>query len=230
MNEFSKNKLLTANDTIIENIEANYTMCENNEFSDGFVDTYFWCTLVPMVICLALNIMDAIEETFYQANKELSTAEIICNLIFAPIWPIYTLVLMSWALFRSKTNFGKEEENKDELKRLTKISNKAHLIEVCTESSLQPLVQFFIIFSALLPKFYFGLHPWAEVLRKESGSLTKTLKEIQSWEWDFSKTPCFFCLNYLNSFIFCTANFSNFFIFCTANIFKYLYFLHCKYF
>jgi len=58
---------------------------------------------------------------------------------------------MSWALFRSKTNFGKEEENKDELKRLTKISNKAHLIEVCTESSLQPLVQFFIIFSALLP-------------------------------------------------------------------------------
>ena len=39
--------------------------------------------------------------------------------------------------------------------------------------------------SALVLKmaFYFGLHPWAElVLRKESGSLTKTLKEIQSWE------------------------------------------------
>ena len=103
-----------------------------------------------MIISVILNILDAIEETFNEANKELTISKKICNMIFSPIWPIYTLVLMSWAQFRSKTDDGKEEKHKEELKRLTKISNHAHLIEVCTESSLQPLVQFFIIFLALI--------------------------------------------------------------------------------
>ena len=45
-----------------------------------------------------------------------------------------------------------------------------------------------IYLSALALKiaFYFGLHPWAEVLRKEFGSLKKSLKEP---ELGFVKAP-----------------------------------------
>ena len=105
-----------------------------------------------MVISVILNILDAIEETFHEKNRNMRKTKKVCNMIFSPIWPVYTIVLMSWANFRSKIDFGKEEENKDKLKRLIKISNHAHLTEVCTESSLQPLVQFFIIFNALRGK------------------------------------------------------------------------------
>ena len=39
---------------------------------------------------------------------------------------------------------------KDKLKRLSKVSNRAHLIEVCTESSIQPLIQLFGIYKGLV--------------------------------------------------------------------------------
>ena len=109
----------------------------------------FWSALIPMIICVSFNIVIAIEVTFVKDSKLISTPMKVVNMIFSPIWPIYTLFLTSIIIFKSKIYLKDSKKNTDELKRLSIISNNAHLIEVITESSLQPLVQVFSIYLRL---------------------------------------------------------------------------------
>ena len=103
-----------------------------------------------MIICVTFNIVIAIEATFFVKDSRLiSTTMKVVNMIFSPIWPIYTLILTSIVIFKSKIYLKDSKKNTDELKRLSIISNNAHLIEVITESSLQPLVQVFSIYLRL---------------------------------------------------------------------------------
>ena len=102
-----------------------------------------------MIICIALNVLNAIDVTFVKDKDKISTTMKILNMIFSPIWPIYTLFLTSITTYKNKINLKDSKENTDELKRLSIVSNNAHLIEVITESSLQPLVQVFSIYLRL---------------------------------------------------------------------------------
>ena len=102
-----------------------------------------------MIICIALNVLNAIDVTFVKDKDKISTTMKILNMIFSPIWPIYTLFLTSIITYKNKINLKDSKENTDELKRLSIVSNNAHLIEVITESSLQPLVQVFSIYLRL---------------------------------------------------------------------------------
>ena len=102
-----------------------------------------------MIICVSFNVVIAIEVTFVKDSKLISTTMKVVNMIFSPIWPIYTLFLTSIIIFKSKIYLKDSKKNTDELKRLSIISNNAHLIEVITESSLQPLVQVFSIYLRL---------------------------------------------------------------------------------
>ena len=102
-----------------------------------------------MIICVALNILNAIDVTFVKDKDKISNTMKIFNMIFSPIWPIYTLFLTSITTYKKKINLKDTKENTDELKRLLIVSNNAHLIEVITESSLQPLVQVFSIYLRL---------------------------------------------------------------------------------
>ena len=136
-----------------------------------------------MIICIALNVVNAIDVTFVKDKDKISTTMKILNMIFSPIWPIYTLFLTSITTYKNKINLKDTKENTDELKRLSIVSNNAHLIEVITESSLQPLVQVFSIylrlaysdsaFDAILAK------DWSEL-----GELLETSKtSLQFWSF-----------------------------------------------
>ena len=73
---------------------------------------------------------------------------ILC-LIISPIWPIITLTMTSWKQFRQSISSDPKKESED-IEKLTTLSNRSHLIEVCFESSLQPLVQLHVILNELL--------------------------------------------------------------------------------
>ena len=85
-----------------------------------------------MIICVAFNIMNAIDVTFVKDKDKISNTLKILNMIFSPIWPIYTLFLTSITTYKIKINLKHSKRNKDELKRLLIVSNDAHLIEVIT--------------------------------------------------------------------------------------------------
>ena len=48
-----------------------------------------------MIICIALNVVNAIDVTFVKDKDKISTTMKILNMIFSPIWPICTLFLTS---------------------------------------------------------------------------------------------------------------------------------------
>ena len=120
----------------------------DNLFFDS-LDVFFWCTLVPMMIGVAFFALYSIEES--QMEKRIRRK--ILLIFFSPILPVYTHFVRSWTAYQLETQLNEAENDKNELKRLTRNSNQAHLIEVCTESSLQPLVQLFSIFSGLMEAY-----------------------------------------------------------------------------
>jgi hypothetical protein len=104
-----------------------------------------------MIFATVFLMLDAIEETFFRVySTDISTGEKVFNILLSPIWPIWSLLLTSWTSFSTKIGLSDVEKDKDKLKRLSKVSNRAHLIEVCTESSIQPLIQIFGIYKGLV--------------------------------------------------------------------------------
>ena len=104
-----------------------------------------------MILSVVFLMLDAIEETFFRDySTDISTGEKVVNILLSPIWPIWSLLLTSWTSFSAKIGLSDVEKDKDKLKRLSKVSNRAHLIEVCTESSIQPLIQLFGIYKGLV--------------------------------------------------------------------------------
>ena len=102
-----------------------------------------------MILAGIFFVLLAIEELV----NESGTIKRTLMIIFSPILPVYTLLQKAIGNYKLETEISDTENYEEEVKRLTKISNQAHLIEVCTESSIQPLVQLFSIFAGLMDTF-----------------------------------------------------------------------------
>ena len=99
-----------------------------------------------MLLTFVMFILEAIEEVFYQEDgKKMALLEKIFTMILSPIWPVYTLIKTTWKQFYAETVSKDPKKDNEEIKDLAKLSNRAHLIEVCFESSLQPLIQLHVI-------------------------------------------------------------------------------------
>ncbi len=59
-------------------------------------------------------------------------------------WPVVAFFRLFWYRYRYEASEG--EGNIHRHRRATLIGSRAQLIEVCTESSLQPLFQFYLVF------------------------------------------------------------------------------------
>ena len=104
-----------------------------------------------MLLTALMFVVEAIEEALYQAhNKKIPTWEKVISLLLSPIWPIFILFKTSWKQYCYETSFKKPKEDKEEIEKLTMLTNRAYLIEVCIESSLQPLIQLHVILKLIL--------------------------------------------------------------------------------
>ena len=104
-----------------------------------------------MLLTFSMFILEAIEEVFYQEDgKKMKLLEKIFIILLSPIWPVYTLMKTTWKQFNAETISEDPKRDNKEIKELAKISNRAHLIEVCFESSLQPLIQLHVILSKII--------------------------------------------------------------------------------
>lgn len=102
-----------------------------------------------MIISSGFYLLEAIEEAFYKENTHGCVEKFFMILCF-PIWPVYSIVASSCKIFKSKIDSSDPEKEEGKIKKLTKMSNRGHLIEVCTESALQPLVQLYSIYIGLM--------------------------------------------------------------------------------
>ena len=106
-----------------------------------------------MVLTVLMYVLEAIEEVFWEeARKKMTRLEKGLTLLLSPIWPMFTLVKTSWNQFKSEAISEDSKKEKKKIEKLTQTSNRAHLIEVSMESSLQPLIQLHAILSQLLKK------------------------------------------------------------------------------
>ena len=104
-----------------------------------------------MLLTFLMFILEAVEEVFYQEDgKKITLSEKIFTMISSPFWPVYTLIKTTWKQFYAETVSEDPNRDNEEIKELAKLSNRAHLIEVCFESSLQPLIQLHVILSKII--------------------------------------------------------------------------------
>ena len=104
-----------------------------------------------MLLTLMMFVLEAIEEVFYgEHSKKMKPREKIFKLLVAPIWPVFTSFKTSCKQFHAETISENPKKEKEAIKKLTNISNRAHLIEVCMESSIQPLVQLHVILTQVI--------------------------------------------------------------------------------
>ena len=104
-----------------------------------------------MILTALMFVVEAIEEALYSKDKKkMPTWEKGISLLLSPIWPIFILLKTSWKQYCYETSFKKPKEDKEEIEKLSMLTNRAHLIEVCIESSLQPLIQLHVILKLIL--------------------------------------------------------------------------------
>ena len=80
----------------------------------------------------------------------MTTIQKLFTLLLSPIWPVVTLIKTQWKQFKYEAIPEDPREEKEEIEKLTQISNRAHLIEVSMESSLQPLIQLHVILNLIV--------------------------------------------------------------------------------
>ena len=104
-----------------------------------------------MLLTALMFVVEAIEEALYSKDKKkMPTWEKVISLLLSPLWPIFILFKTSWKQYCYEASFTKPKEDKKEIENLTMLTNRAHLIEVCIESSLQPLIQLHVILKLIL--------------------------------------------------------------------------------
>ena len=104
-----------------------------------------------MILTALVFVLEAIKEAFYPTDKNtMPTWEKVFSLLLSPLWPIFILFKTSWKQYCYETSLKKPKEDKEEIEKLAMLTNRAHLIEVCIESSLQPLIQLHVILKLIL--------------------------------------------------------------------------------
>lgn len=106
----------------------------------------------------------------------------LCHYFFRPIgnlalwlvWPVVAFVRQAWYRFRYETSSKESKiwQFKALASRAFLISSRAQMIEVCTEASLQPLFQFYLVFQDVLH------------LDLSAGSTTMTVAEAFNFALD----------------------------------------------
>ena len=112
------------------------------------IDTYFLATLIPMILTLVMFALEYVYEvsldvsSYAESYKDLknhgekffmllwSLFKIISKFLLIPIWPVYTLFKTSLRKFYAEAYPSDPKKDIEEIEKLTKISNRAHLIEV----------------------------------------------------------------------------------------------------
>ena len=81
-----------------------------------------------MILTMVMFVLEAIYEAFFMGHKK--PIEKFFMLLLSPIWPVYTLFKTSWKQFYSEAYSTSPKKDLEEIEELTKVSNRAHLIEV----------------------------------------------------------------------------------------------------
>ena len=82
-----------------------------------------------MILTMVMFVLESVYEAFFtKVNKK--PVEKFFMLLLSPIWPVYTLFKTSLRQFYAKAYPSNPKKDTEEIEKLTKISNRAHLIEV----------------------------------------------------------------------------------------------------
>ena len=71
----------------------------------------------------------------------------LVNIICICLWPLLSIVRLFWSTFMYETSRGEEKtgRRKDELQRIMMVRDRSHMVEICTEASLQPILQLYLV-------------------------------------------------------------------------------------
>ena len=129
-----------------------------------------------MVFTMSIYVLESAEQAFCDDGITKNSIEKFFMILMSPIWPVYTVIKTSWKQFHCQAISSNPQKDKEEIEKLAKISNRAHLIEVCFESSLQPLIQLHAILGLLLQK---------KLLENDDFSWAQTMEAF--WKKDLVK-------------------------------------------
>ena len=115
-----------------------------------FTDTYLSATLGPMVLTMSIYVLESAQQAFCDDSITKKTIEKFVMILMSPIWPVFMVIKTCWKQFHCEAISSNPQKDKEEIEKLAKVSNRAHLIEVCFESSIQPLIQLHAILGQLL--------------------------------------------------------------------------------
>ena len=138
-----------------------------------FTDTYFSATLVPMVFTMSIYVLESAQQAFYDDSINKKSIEKFFMILMSPIWPVFMVIKTCWKRFHCEAISDNPQKDNEEIEKLAKVSNRAHLIEVCFESSIQPLIQLHAILGQLLQQ---------KVLQNEDFSWAQTMEAF--WKKD----------------------------------------------
>ena len=127
-----------------------------NDYKGIFLDVIllssiecFWYTLVPIIIPCFLNGIEAI--SFVKMKESVfSFATKILIIVFSPLWLIIVFIYGCFEGLKKELKQKSEDDSE-------KLINDAKMIEVCTEASLQPILQLYL-FLLLLASVLFILY------------------------------------------------------------------------
>ncbi|XP_040572387.1 uncharacterized protein [Lepeophtheirus salmonis] len=133
----------------------------------------FWITLAVIIFPPCLFVFEHLYFGLYSRwfdSKKLSVSivhkfiKFIINIILWLMWPVVVFFRHFWYLYKYSTNHGDKRISTygPLLKEARVIGSRTQLIEVCTEASLQPLIQFYLIFITIIH--------WGSSLKNEISS------------------------------------------------------------
>ena len=82
-----------------------------------------------MILTMVMFVLESVYEAFF-TKVHKKPVEKFFMLLLSPIWPVYTLFKTSLRQFYAKAYPSNPKNDIEEIEKLTKISNRAHLIEV----------------------------------------------------------------------------------------------------
>ena len=128
-----------------------------------------------MVFTMSIYVLESAQQAFCDDSITKKSIEKFFMILMSPIWPVFTVIKTCWKQFQCEAFSSNETTKKDneKIEKLAKISNRAHLIEVVFESSLQPLIQLHAILGQLLQQ---------KVLENDDFSWAQTIEAF--WKKD----------------------------------------------
>ena len=101
--------------------------------------------------------------------------KILVNILCICLWPLMSIVRLFWSTFMFETSQGEEKtgRRKDELQRIMMVRDRSHMVEICTEASLQPILQLYLVL--------LNLENWiqtSQVQNDESNALSNFIEHL----------------------------------------------------